>query len=89
MTNSVRVASAAGNRQSNDSGCIKEHIDYLASMFICNARGRIKDEELRPRVLARAFAVEYVECRYDGDPFECLGMAESFAGEEVAIRILV
>ena len=88
MTNSVRVASAAGNSQSNDHGYPDEFIDDLASMFIRNARGRIRDDDLRLRVLARAFAVEYVECRYDGDPFECLGRAESFAGEEVATRIL-
>ena len=87
MTNSVRVASAAGNSQSNDHGYPDEFIDDLASMFIRNARGRIRDDDLRLRVLARAFAVEYVECRYDGDPFECLGRAESFAGEEVATRI--
>lgn len=57
-------------------------------MFIRNACGRIRDENLRLRALTRTFAVEYVECRYDCDPFECLGRAESFAGEEVATRIL-
>lgn len=34
------------------------------------------------------FLVEYVGCRYDGDPFACLDEAEAFAGEEVASRIL-
>lgn len=88
MTNSVRTASAAGNSLSNNHGCPDEFIDELASMFIRNARGRIRDDDLRLRVLARAFAVEYVECRYDGDPFDCLDGAESFAGEEIATRIL-
>ena len=83
-----KVAHAAGYCQSNDHGCSEERIDNLVSMFILNARGRIKNEDLRLKVLARAFAVEYVECRYDGDPFECLDGAESFAGEEVATRIL-
>ena len=88
MTNSVRAASAVGNRQSNDHGYSDEVIDDLASMFIRNARGRMLDDDLRLKVLARAFAAEYVECRYDGDPFECLDDAEAFAGEEVASRIL-
>lgn len=88
MTNSIRAASAVGNRQSNDHGYSDEVIDDLASMFIRNARGRIRDDDLRLRVLARAFAVEYVECRYDGDPFVCLEEAETFVGEEVATHIL-
>lgn len=82
------AAHAAWNRQSNDSRCSEEHIDDLASMFIRNARGRMMDDDLRLKVLARAFAVEYVECHYDGDPFACLDDAEAFAGEEVASRIL-
>ena len=88
MANNNRAAHAAGNSQSNDRRYPDEFIDDLASTFIRNARGRIRDDDLRLKVLARAFAVEYVECRYDGDPFECLGRAESFAGEEVATRIL-
>lgn len=68
MANNDRAAHAAGNRQSNDSGRVEEHINDLVSMFIRNARGRIRNDDLRLRVLARAFAVVYVECRYDGEP---------------------
>lgn len=60
MTNNGRAAHAAGNCQSIDLGCSEERIDDLALMFILNARGRIRDDDLRLRVLARAFAVEYV-----------------------------
>ena len=88
MAKNDMAAHAAWNGQSNDSRCSEEHIDDLASMFIRNARGRMMDDDLRLKVLARAFAVEYVECRYDGDPFACLDEAEAFAGEEVASRIL-
>ena len=88
MAKSGKAAHAAGNRQSNDSRCSEECIDDLTSMFIRNARGRMMDDDLRLKVLARAFAVEYVECHYDGDPFACLDDAEAFAGEEVASCIL-
>lgn len=56
-----KAAHAAGYCQSNDHGCSEERIDNLVSMFILNARGRIKNEDLRLKVLARAFAVEYVD----------------------------
>lgn len=80
MAKNDMAAHAAWNGQSNDSGCSEEYIDDLASMFIRNARGRMMDDDLRLKVLARAFAAEYVECRYDGDPFACLDEAEAFAG---------
>ena len=88
MTYVDKTASAAGNGQSNDRGYPDEFVDELATIFIRNARGRIRDDDLRLRVLARAFANEYVECRYDGDPFVCLDDAEALAGEEVASCIL-
>lgn len=59
MAKNDMAAHAAGNGQSNDS----RRIDDLTSMFIRNARGRMMDDDIRLKVLARAS----VSCSADSD----------------------
>lgn len=54
MAKNDLAAHAAGNGQPNDFRCSEEHIDDLASMFIRNVLGRMMDDGLRLKVLARA-----------------------------------
>ena len=65
----------------------EEMIDILSDECVRIFRPLIRDDGLRMRVLADAFAKEQVRC-HKGDVFSCLREGEEIAGNRVSFRLV-
>ena len=81
------VALATEHGITNNVEYSEEMIDILSDECIRIFRPLIRDDGLRLRVLADAFAKEQVRC-HRGDVFSCLREGEEIAGNRVSFRLV-
>ena len=82
-----KVAQATKYGTTNDKEYSEEMIDILSEECTRIFRPLIRDDGLRTRVLADAFAKEQVRC-HRGDVFSCLREGEEIASDRVSLRLV-